>query len=295
MIDPQRAFARIQEQHALGPRFVGSPGHAAAQELLLTWLAGAERVREQTFTETYFGKPVTCRNLWGRYEGERPGRILLGTHYDTRPWADRDPDPARRHDPVPGANDGGSGVALLAELGRELTGRQDRPSVDIVFFDAEDWHEIDGKEVSQGARSFVAQLLAADTPDGVIIVDMVGGRNLVLDVDVNCQDHDPSYRLTLDLFQLGHSLGLPAFGMKKPHPYKWIGCDHTPFMAADVPTALLIDLDYPEWHTVQDLPAACDAESLAQVGAVLETFLFSPTTASRQRLTRSSAPGRSVA
>jgi glutaminyl-peptide cyclotransferase len=289
MIDPQRAFGRILEQHALGPRFVGSPGHAAAQELLASWLEGADVFREHTFSDRFFGNSVTCRNLWGRFEGDRPGRLLFGTHYDTRPWADRDGDESRRHDPVPCANDGGSGVALLAELAGVLKERRDRPTVDIVFFDAEDWHEIDGKEVSLGARNFVAQLLAADSPDGVIIVDMVGGKNLVLDVDVNCQDHDPSYRLTLSLFQLGHALELPAFGLKKAHPYKWIGCDHTPFMAADVATALLIDLDYPEWHTVHDLPEACAPESLAQVAQVLEAFLFSPATAFVQRLSRSGA------
>ena len=210
MIDPERAFGRILEQHALGPRFVGNAGHAAAQKLLASWLGGADAYREHIFTECFFGTTVTCKNLWARFDGDRPGRVLLGTHYDTRPWADRDAEEARRRDPVPGANDGGSGVAVLAELAAELEERRDRPTVDIVFFDAEDWHEIDGKEVSLGARAFVAHLLASDVPDGVIIVDMVGGKNLMLDVDVNCQDHDPSYRLTLSLFQLGHALGLPV-------------------------------------------------------------------------------------
>lgn len=274
MIDAERAMARIHAQHALGPRFVGSPGHRRAQELFASWLADADRAWEHTFTETFFGETVTCRNLCGSFEGSRPGRVLLGTHYDTRPWADRDPDEARRKEPVPGANDGGSGVALLAELASELLSRRDRRSVDIVLFDAEDWHEIDGKQVSLGARRFVGDLDETTQPDEVLILDMIGGRDLMLDVDVNCQTHDASYALTLRLFQLGHALGLPAFALDKEHPYKWIGCDHSPFLGKEIPTAILIDIDYPPWHTVRDLPEACDAESLRQIGAVVDAYLF---------------------
>lgn len=274
MIDPARAFQRIEEQHALGPRWAGAPGHAKAQGLLADWLRIADTYREHCFEQRFFGEPVACRNLWGRFEGEMPGRLLLGSHFDTRPWADHDPDPKHHRHPVPGANDGGSGVALLAELAPELLRRRQRPTVDLVFFDAEDWHEIDGKEVSLGARRFVSHLQPEDTPDRVIILDMIGGKDLMLDVDVNCQQHHPSYAFTLELFQLGRSLGLPAFAMNKLHPYKWIVCDHMPFMLAGIASALLIDIDYPPWHTVADLPEHCDPDSLAQMARLLDSYLF---------------------
>jgi glutaminyl-peptide cyclotransferase len=274
VIDGGRAFGRIVAQHELGPRFAGSLGHARAHELLSGWLASADERKDHLFDAEFFGKSVACKNLWGRFRGNEPGRILLGTHFDTRPWADRDGDPARQKLPVPGANDGGSGVALLAELATLLESRRDRPTVDIVFFDAEDWHDIDGHEVSLGARRFVGDLDPRDRPDAVVIVDMVGGKNLTLDIDVTCQDHDPSYALTLSLFQLGRVLELPAFSLKKPQPYKWIACDHSPFSAAGIPSAILIDIDYPEWHTTEDLPDRCDPDSLAQVGRLLEAFLF---------------------
>jgi len=274
MIDAERVLARIREQTALGPRVAGSPGHARAHELLASWLSGADEVRDHTFVEEFFGRAVTCRNIWGRFHGEREGRLLLGTHYDTRPWADRDPDPERRHHPVPGANDGGSGTAVLAELALELSHRRARATVDIVLFDAEDWHEIDGKEVSLGARRFVEDLAPSEAPDRVVILDMIGGEALKLDVDVNSQVHEPSFAWTLECFQLGNRLGLPAFDLKKEHPYKWVVCDHSPFQAAGVPTALLIDLDYPPWHTVDDLPEHCSTESLMQIGAWLEALLF---------------------
>lgn len=274
-LNTQRAFSRLLEQVELGPRFAGSPGHRRAHELLSGWLANADEVRSHRFVESFFGCPVECCNVWARYEGKRPGRVLLGSHFDTRPWADRDPDEGKHRAPVPGANDGASGVALLAELAATLSAWRERPSVDIVFFDAEDWHDIDGKEVSLGARRFVDQLAPTDIPDVVLIVDMVGGRDLMLDVDVNCQQHDPSYALTLDIFGLGKSLGLPAFNLAKEHPYKWIGCDHSPFMDAGIASALLIDIDYPPWHTVSDMPEHCDEASLAQIGLFLQAFLGS--------------------
>jgi hypothetical protein len=74
--------------------------------------------------------------------------------------------------------------------------------------------------------------------------------------------------------QLGRALSLPAFSFQKPDLYKWIGCDHTPFRAAGIPSAILIDIDYPQWHTTQDLPEFCDATSLAQIARVLEAFVF---------------------
>lgn len=274
MIDPVAAFSRIDAQHALGARYVGSPGHARVQELLLSWLSCADRLSEHTFEEEFFGKTAVVRNLWGRFDGEQDGRLLLGTHYDTRPWADRDPDERRRQEPVPGANDGGSGTALLGELARELCERRDRPTVDIVLFDAEDWHEIDGKEVSLGARHFVADLPVEERPDRAVILDMIGGRDLMLDVDVSSQLHEPSFALTRELFDLGGGLGLPAFQSAKSDPYKWIGCDHTPWQAAGVPTAILIDIDYPPWHTVGDVPEACDPASLDQIARVVEALVF---------------------
>lgn len=274
-IDGARALARIEAQHALGPRFAGSPGHARAQALLAGWLGGADHLRQHEFVDTFFGAPVICRNLWARFDGDEPGRLLLGTHYDTRPWADRDPDPARRHDPVPGANDGGSGVALLAELAAELQARRRRRTVDLVYFDAEDWHEIDGKHVSMGSRRFVDDLPLDERPDAVIIVDMVGGRDLRLDLDVSARDHAPSFELLLTLMRLGRSLALPAFRLEdKDEPYKSIGCDHTAFVEAGIPAAILIDIDYPPWHTTADLPEACDADSLAQMGQLLDALVW---------------------
>lgn len=267
-----RAFNRLIMLQELGARYCGAPGHLGAQHLIRSWLGGADAVREHAFTETFFGRDVGCVNLWARMDGLRSGRLLLITHYDTRPLADRDhlqPTAA-----VPGANDGGSGTVLLAELVDTLKSQRDRPTVDLLFCDAEDWHDIDGKRVGIGATRFVEQMAEDQRPDACLEVDMVAGRDMVLDVDVNCQEHGPSYDLTLDLFRLGRSLGLPAFSMRKEHPYKWIECDHLPFMKAGIPSALFMDLDYPQWHTRADTITACSPTSLAQIVQVLLAWIY---------------------
>lgn len=267
-----RAMARLERLQSLGARYCGAPGHRAAQDLLRTWLAAADEIREHRFTEPFFGRDVECVNLWGRLRGDQPGTILLLTHYDTRPHADRDADDPQA--PVPGANDGGSGTVLLAELADTFAARRGRPTIDLLFCDAEDWHDIDGKTCGLGAERFVAAMADDQRPDACLEVDMVGGRDAVLDVDVSCQEHGESFDLTLSLFQLGRSLGLSLFSMKKQHPYKWIACDQIPFMRAGIPTALFMDLDYPEWHTRADTITACSAASLAQIAQVLLTWIY---------------------
>jgi len=274
MIDAGRAFDRIAAQTALGPRVVGTPAQAQMHALLRSWLAGADWLREQEFGDTFFGHDAVCRNFWAHFAGKKPGRVLFGTHFDTRPFADCDPEPARRHEPVLGANDGGSGTALLAELALELAVRRDRRSVDLVFFDAEDWHDVDGKQVSIGSRHFVHELCADERPDAVVIFDMVGGRDLQLDVDAHCQNFPNSLELTTQLFGIGRALDLPAFSLDKAQPYKWVICDHTPFMTAGIATALMIDLDYPVWHTTHDAADFCAADSLGQMAALIEACLF---------------------
>lgn len=279
MMDAIRVFERIRAQVDLGPRFAGSPGHGDCQALLDEWLAEADEILDHSFCESFFGTPVTCRNLWRRFRGGMPGRLLLGTHYDTRPFADRDTDPVRCRQPVPGANDGASGTAILAELAQHLEHTvpyPTRPTIDIVLFDAEDWHGIDGKQVALGARRFVADLQPREQPDAVVILDMVAGRKLCLNEESSCRSHGPSHRLTGRLFAAGEDTRLSAFGCAARRSRYHIRCDHTPFQAAGIPTAVLIDIDYPPWHTTHDLPEACDVASVAQVAQFVELIVGTP-------------------
>jgi len=285
----QRILAEVARQVALGPRAPGLPAHGALRgqlrEALEQW---ADEVRVQEFTLRLPAGPASCANLAGVFRGGRVARgrtgadsagLLLGTHFDTRLRADREPDPRLREKPIPGANDGGSGTAVLLDLLPELAraGREGRlgRDVTVAFFDAEDVGEIAGYPFSYGASRFVAEL-PVPRPEQAIVLDMVGGRNLRLDLDAHALHHAPSWALTGRVFRAGAQLAPRVFAasggpaaMRAASKLRYIISDQFPFLQAGIASCLLIDLDYPEWHTQADLPGAMDAEALATISAVL--------------------------
>ncbi|HUF39305.1 MAG TPA: M28 family peptidase [Anaerolineales bacterium] len=266
VFDGDRSYADVIAQVEMGPRVPGAPGHAAFLQWATASLETAGWAVEIQETE-YHGQPV--RNVIARRSPLDPGAewILLGAHYDTREFADRDPEPANRTLPVPGANDGASGVAVLLELARVLpdTGK----NVWIVLFDAEDGGDIDGGEWIVGSQAFVEALpgmAGGRLPDAVVIVDMIGDADLNIHIEMNS---DPN--LVAEIWgtarELGHGdvfLPVPKYSMLD---------DHTPFLRAGIPAALLIDFDYPPWHTVEDTVDKVSAESLGAVGETLVGWL----------------------
>jgi Zn-dependent M28 family amino/carboxypeptidase len=196
--------------------------------------------------------------------GEENPLVLLGAHYDTRIYADHDPDPANQDQPVPGANDGASGVAVLMEIARTLP--EDSIPVGLVFFDAEDNGRIDGWDWILGSRLFVQQLTFR--PDAVVIVDMIGDADLDIYLEMNS---DPMIRSEIwgAAAALGHG---DVFINEEKHSML---DDHTPFLQAGIAAVDIIDFDYPYWHTVQDTPDKVSAESLQVVGETLMYWLES--------------------
>ena len=141
-VEGARALARVARQVEAGPRIPGTPGHTAVRDWIGAELArlGAQ-VERQEFVDSTLGRPLPLTNLIGRFAPRRASsarRIVLCAHYDTRPWCDQDPDSSRRGDPLPGANDGGSGVAVLLEVAEHLSRHPPPVQVDLVFFDGED-------------------------------------------------------------------------------------------------------------------------------------------------------------
>jgi Zn-dependent M28 family amino/carboxypeptidase len=201
------------------------------------------------------------KNIVGR-RGAGHGRTILGAHYDTRLVADQDPDPAKRLDPVPGANDGASGVAVLLELARTLP--TDILDVELVFFDAEDNGYIDGWDWVLGSRAFVTSL--ATTPDAMILVDMVGDTDLRLPREANSDA-----ALTASIWGVANRLGHGEIFIDEMGPA--ILDDHVPFLEAGIPAVDIIDFDYDYWHTTQDTPDKVSAESLEIVGSTILEWL----------------------
>jgi Zn-dependent M28 family amino/carboxypeptidase len=258
--DGGHALELAAAQMEFGPRVPGTHAHDEA----IRWIANnLEGAGWEVETTDFITDAVSGTNVVGRYgEGEAPP-ILLGAHYDTRPVADRDA--ASPNEPVPGANDGASGVAVLLELARVLPGGPLSRPIWLAFFDQEDGGGAAGGEWIQGSRALAAGL--SPRPAAVVVVDMVGDADLQIREEMNS---DPVLRETI--WQTAASLGIDSF--IPSIGYSMLD-DHTPFIERGIPTVLIIDFDYPYWHTTQDTLDKLSAESLEAVGRTLEAWLRS--------------------
>lgn len=268
----------VRWQVGFGHRHPGSPGHAAFHRALAGRLeATGLRLHVQRFDLAFQGASCACANYVVHLPaaaGRPPrGPLLVGTHFDSRLIADREADPESRARPILGANDGGSGTAVLLHLLEHVPAGQPARDLLLAFFDAEDVGNVEGYEFSEGARRFAAAPVPF-APDEVLILDMIGGRDLVLDVDAHIRHHAPSRRLTQRIFGLAESLGMKPFAAPKPNKLKYIVCDHTPFLERGLPTCVLIDIDYPQWHTHADLPEAMSGASLSMIEDLLIACAF---------------------
>jgi glutaminyl-peptide cyclotransferase len=256
--DGERALGLVREQVALGPRYPGSPGQAAVQAWIRDEL---DREGWVTTSQSFPYRDVTLTNLAARLEGGRGPYILLGAHYDTRRVADRDS--LQPQAPVPGADDGASGVAVLLELARLLPQRRSGCDVELVFFDGEDNGSLPGWEWIVGSTHFAERL--EREPAAVVIVDMVGDRDLSLP-----RERTSTKELVDEIWAAAKSVGAEAFvdvgGAS-------ILDDHTPFLERGWRAADIIDLQYPYWHTTGDTPDKVSADSLRQVGETLLAWL----------------------
>ncbi len=257
--DGQRALANVETQVAFGPRTPGSAGQAQVLEWMrseLTLAGWDSRIQSANM----LGHPIQNLIAW---RTDQPPQIILAAHYDSRLLADRDPDPAKRNEPVPGANDGASGVAVLLELARSLP--PETPPLWLVFFDAEDNGHLPGWDWLLGSRAFVAQLEAR--PEAVVIVDMIGDADQQIYIEKNSTP-----ALVAEIWQTAADLGYTERFIPEPK-YSMLD-DHTPFLEAGIAAVDIIDFDYPYWHTTADTPDKVSAESLAAVGNTLREWLL---------------------
>jgi glutaminyl-peptide cyclotransferase len=259
----ERAYRDVEKQLAMGPRIPGTPGH----EQIVEWMTDElERTGWQVEVQETEGMGIPIRNVIGKRNavGQSQPWLILGAHYDTRMFADEDPDPEKRDQPVPGANDGASGVAVLLELARVLP--KDLPGqVWLVFFDAEDNGRITGWDWIMGSRAFVEEL--KNHPDAAVIVDMIGDADLQI-----YYERSSDQQLLQSIWDQAERLGYNQF-IHEPK-YHMID-DHTPFLEAGIRAAVLIDFDYPYWHTTEDTLDKVSAESLGAVGRTMEEWLTS--------------------
>ena len=252
--DSSRAYADVQTQVDFGPRTPESEGHTQIRKWMRAELESAGWLVEVHESER-MGHPIY--NIIAKRNDDEP-QIILGAHYDTRFFADNDPDPANHTQPVPGANDGASGVAVLLELARSLP--DDTVPVWLVFFDTEDNGRIEGWDWILGSRAFAEEI--AVRPEAVVIVDMIGDADLNIFLEKNSNNV-----IRAEIWSMAEKLGYSEqfINIEK---YSMLD-DHTPFLETGLPAVDIIDFDYPYWHTVQDTPDKVSAESLQAVGETL--------------------------
>jgi glutaminyl-peptide cyclotransferase len=248
------AYADVQTQLDFGPRTPGSEGHVKIREWMRAELESAGWTVE-IHESNRLGHPIY--NLVAKRSEETP-QIILGAHYDTRFFADNDPDTSKHAEPVPGANDGASGVAVLLELARSLP--KDIPPTWLVFFDTEDQGRIEGWDWILGSRAFAEEMKIM--PRAVVIVDMIGDADLNIHFEKNSNTE-----LRQEIWDTAAQLGYEDIFI--PTEKFSMLDDHTPFLEAGIPAVDLIDFDYPYWHTTQDTADKVSAESLDAVGETL--------------------------
>ncbi len=272
-----RSYADLEKQVAFGPRVPGSEAQSACARWLVDELSRtADRVVVQSFEhkDIHSGQMIPMKNIVASFNNKpHIKRIMLAAHWDSRPRADQDR-LENQHKPIPGANDGASGVAVLLEIARALKKQPLAYGVDIVLFDGEDYgREGELEEYFLGARYF-ADNLGKYRPYYGILLDMVGDANLSLPIEYNSAKGAPW--VVNKVWDTAARLNNNAF---KKHIGPAISDDHIPLMEAGIPFIDIIDFAYPDqnhgyWHTLEDTPDKCSPQSLESVGQVLLHLLY---------------------
>jgi len=272
VFDQDRAFGYLEEQCALGPRNPGSEGANQARgfyRIFMTERADTAYLQPFNFTDTISGESYVLTNVVAEFNRGKQPRVLLCAHWDTRPFADRDPDPALVDEPIMGANDGASGVAVLMEMANIIPQLDTPYGIDIVLFDGEDYGEEGHLDYyCIGSKFFADEIIRPGSHAFGVLLDMIGDA----DQRIYREQYSHAYarRITDMVWSTAREIGIETFVDSLNHI---VYDDHLPLIDRGLPTVNSIDFDYPYWHTVQDTPDKCSPESLGNVGKVLVALL----------------------
>jgi len=266
--DGTHAFSYVEHQMQFGPRIPSTPAHERCGDWILAQLRSrADSVAVQAFTHvTRHGDTLHLRNFLARFRPAAAERVLFLAHWDTRPHADQSPNLGQQRLPVPGANDGASGVAVLLGVADALKAKPPAVGVDLLFVDGEDYGDFskDTDDVLIGSRYFAAHQPLGYPPLFAVLFDMVGDKDLRIGYEGNSQAFAPEVvdRVWRTAYDLGYG------GYFVPQVESTLIDDHVALQKAGIHAIDVVDFTYPYWHTTEDTIDKVSAASLQIVGDV---------------------------
>lgn len=281
------AYHYVDTQVAFGPRVPNTKEHVACGDYLVETLKrlGAQVTEQKIVLTAFDGTKLNARNIIGSFGQDKKKRALLFAHWDTRPFADADPDKSRKNEPILGANDGGSGVGVLLEVARQLGMKESEIGVDIIFFDAEDYGDPSfATNVPDGEWWCLGSQYWAKNPhvenyraNFGILLDMVGAKDATFYKEYYSKYYGENIleKVWSTARQLGfqkYFIGKEGGGITDDHLYVNRG--------RNIPSIDIIHLDENRdfsfgefWHTHKDDMSIIDKETLRVVGqTVLEVI-----------------------
>lgn len=278
------AYNYIKAQVDCGPRVPGTDAHRRCAAMLVEMLknCGADTVLEQKTVVTAFnGDKLPINNILARYNTENPKRILLVAHWDTRPWADAEKDASKHSMPIPGANDGGSGVGVLLEIARNFGEKLPSVGVDILLTDAEDYGQAGGSDESWclGTQYWVRNMpyQTSNLPVYGILLDIVGG----LDAHF-CREYFSDYYASAINDKVWAAAAAAGYASRFVNSSEGaVTDDHIYINKAGIPCIDIIECANqatgsfpPTWHTLSDDMKSIDRTTLKAVGQTVINVIY---------------------
>lgn len=285
--DADSAWVFVENQVKFGPRVPNSEAHVACGNYLTSELKrfGAQVYEQEATLTAYNGTQLKAKNIIGSYNPENSKRVLLFAHWDSRPYADHDKDPANQMKPIDGADDGASGVGVLLEMARQFSIKSPTIGIDIIFFDAEDYGTPEFvKEYKENTWCLGAQFWAKNPhvkgykADFGILLDMVGAKNASFFKEATSMRYAP--QIVEEVWSTARDLGYGKFfinaeggAITDDHQYVILG--------RNIPCIDIIYTDPesdngfgPHWHTQNDTMDNIDRETLKAVGQTVLQVVY---------------------
>jgi hypothetical protein len=279
--DSSRALKYLKQLCDIGPRISASEGMKRQQELIEKHFKdlGATVTRQEFKARQRSRKTDTDMvNLIVSWNPDRARRILICSHYDTRPIADQEPNRTNWNKPFVSANDGTSGVALLMELGHSIKDVKTDFGIDFIFFDGEEYvFETNplggGDKYFFGSEHFAEEYARTRDKrkhryDAGLLLDLFAGKDAQLKVERFSLEAAP--RLVEQVWDVAKKVGAKSFKFERGHE---VQDDHLALNRVGIPTIDIIDFDYPHWHKLSDTPDKVSGEQMAEVSKVITVWL----------------------